>query len=180
MAARASVGGCLASRTRLESQGDWCLKRQRQLKISDQKNQYAYLRFRLLSLTKQEIATQKTAFEGTPTSGVTYAPIGEKFRAVLVIIGIAVLLWALTVIVGKFNKAKHFDQQVAKYGELEKFQAATEQKRNESETNANLKQASRPLEFAIKHGMLYISTHEICLLGAFVFGLVGSGPRPLP
>jgi|ERR1700722_1141764 len=53
--------------------------------------------------------------------------------AFLVIVGIVVLLGIIITIVEKFDKAKRFDQQVAKFGELEKFQAETEQKRIDSE-----------------------------------------------
>jgi hypothetical protein len=53
--------------------------------------------------------------------------------AFLVIVGIVVLLAILITIVEKFDKAKRFDQQISKFGELEKFQAETEQKRIESE-----------------------------------------------
>jgi len=51
----------------------------------------------------------------------------------LVIVGIVILLGILNVIVEKFDKAKRFDQHVAKYGELEKFRAETEKRHVESE-----------------------------------------------
>jgi len=51
----------------------------------------------------------------------------------IVIAGIVLLFWALAVIAEKFDKAKRFDQRIAKYGELEAFQAQTQQKRIELE-----------------------------------------------
>jgi hypothetical protein len=43
------------------------------------KNNKPNLRLRLLSLTKQEISTQKTAFEGPPPSGVSESVLLRAF-----------------------------------------------------------------------------------------------------
>jgi hypothetical protein len=49
------------------------------VKNNDQKTNTPNLRLRLLSLTKQEISTQKTAFEGTPPSGVSESVLLRAF-----------------------------------------------------------------------------------------------------